>query len=374
MIIVFTGPTIAPADARKELDAIYLPPVSQGDLYRAAIKRPRAIGIIDGYFDAVPSVWHKEILWAMSQGIHVFGSSSMGALRAAELWRFGMVGVGRIFEEYRDGVIEDDDEVALLHAPAEYGYLGFSEPLANIRHTLASAAEAGVITEVAAGRIANLARELFYPERTYDRILERAEEAGVADGEIAALRAWLPEGAINRKREDALEMLRAMGEFIAADPPPKSVDFHFEPTALWADLMRTAGELDITSEEAPAGYHTDELIETLELDPEFEELRQGAITRLLKLDEARRHDYQPDQQALVDAVIRFRERHGLLEPSDLEGWMGENGLDREGFLRLMAEEAAIWWVDGMLASEAHAIVPSHLRALGRFSELRPQSA
>lgn len=374
MIIVFTGPTIAPADARKELDAIYLPPVSQGDLYRAAIKRPRAIGIIDGYFDAVPSVWHKEILWAMSQGIHVFGSSSMGALRAAELWRFGMVGVGRIFEEYRDGVIEDDDEVALLHAPAEYGYLGFSEPLANIRHTLASSAEAGVITEVAAGRIANLARELFYPERTYDRILERAEEDGVADDEIAALRAWLPEGAINRKREDALEMLRAMGEFIAADAPPKSVDFHFEPTALWADLMRTAGELDITSEEAPAGYHTDELIETLELDPEFEELRQGAITRLLKLDEARRHDYQPDQQALVDAVIRFRERHGLLEPPDLEGWMGENGLDREGFLRLMAEEAAIWWVDGLLASEAHAIVPSHLRALGRFSELRRQSA
>ena len=52
----------------------------------------------------------------MSQGIHVFGSASMGALRA-ELCPFGMVGVGRIFEAYRDGELEDDDEVAVIHGP-----------------------------------------------------------------------------------------------------------------------------------------------------------------------------------------------------------------------------------------------------------------
>ena len=49
---------------------------------RSIAHRPRAIGIIDGYFQQVPSVWHKEILWAMAQGVHVFGSASMGALRA----------------------------------------------------------------------------------------------------------------------------------------------------------------------------------------------------------------------------------------------------------------------------------------------------
>ena len=54
---------------------------------------PGAIGVIDGYFDGVPSVWHKEILWALSQGIRVFGGASMGALRAAELDGFGMTGV-----------------------------------------------------------------------------------------------------------------------------------------------------------------------------------------------------------------------------------------------------------------------------------------
>ena len=45
----------------------------------------------------------------------------MGALRAAELSAHGMVGVGRIFGWYRDGVVVDDSEVALLHADAEHG-------------------------------------------------------------------------------------------------------------------------------------------------------------------------------------------------------------------------------------------------------------
>ena len=59
--------------------------------------RPRAIGLIDGVFLDVPAVWHRELLWALSEGVHVFGAASMGALRAAELAPFGMRGVGTIF-------------------------------------------------------------------------------------------------------------------------------------------------------------------------------------------------------------------------------------------------------------------------------------
>jgi hypothetical protein len=86
------------------------------------LRQPQAIGIIDGYFHRVPAVWHKEILWAMSEGIHVFGSASMGALRASELHRYGMIGVGRVFETYRDGRLEDDDEVVVMHSPESFGY------------------------------------------------------------------------------------------------------------------------------------------------------------------------------------------------------------------------------------------------------------
>src|SRR3954462_11170486 len=120
-VYVFIGPTLSAQDARAELDAVYLPPVSQGDVYRVAQKRPKAIGIVDGYFQCVPAIWHKEILWAMTRGIHVYGSASMGALRAAELAPFGMEGVGKIFGLSRDGTLEDDDEVAVAHGPSDSG-------------------------------------------------------------------------------------------------------------------------------------------------------------------------------------------------------------------------------------------------------------
>src|SRR6266849_5260145 len=145
-VVIFTGPTLTAADAHNELDAEYLPPAAQGDVYRAAKKGPEIIGIIDGYFERQPSVWHKEILWAMSQGIHVFGSASMGALRAAELVDFGMEGVGAIFEMYRDGVLEDDDEVAVVHGSDEFGFRAGSEAMVDIRCTLAKAVEGGVLS------------------------------------------------------------------------------------------------------------------------------------------------------------------------------------------------------------------------------------
>src|SRR4051812_48389616 len=107
-IYIFTGPTLSAAEGRRELDAVFLPPAAQGDVYRASLDAPAAIGIVDGYFERVPAVWHKEILWAMSQGIHVYGAASMGALRAAELAAFGMVGVGAVFKAFFTGELEDD--------------------------------------------------------------------------------------------------------------------------------------------------------------------------------------------------------------------------------------------------------------------------
>src|SRR4051812_32650349 len=120
---VFLGPSLPASEASQVLEATYLPPVQQGDILRLLERKPKFIGIIDGYFETVPAVWHKEILFAMSSGVHVFGAASMGALRAAELHPFGMVGVGTIFEWYRDGMVSGDDEVAIRHGPAELGYL-----------------------------------------------------------------------------------------------------------------------------------------------------------------------------------------------------------------------------------------------------------
>src|SRR5262247_458704 len=165
-VCIFTGPTISASQARCVLEAVYLPPAAEGDVYRVALKHPQAIGIIDGYFQSTPAVRHKEILWAMSHGIHVFGAASMGALRAVELVAFGMEGVGDIFESYRDGILEDDDEVAIVHGPAEAGFPAASEAMVNIRQTLRKAERDGIISETLHAALIKIGKNLFYPDRS----------------------------------------------------------------------------------------------------------------------------------------------------------------------------------------------------------------
>ncbi|OXM75052.1 hypothetical protein CF166_00135 [Amycolatopsis sp. KNN50.9b] len=94
---VFVGPTLGAGEAERVAGLTALPPASAGDVYRAVEAGYRTLLLIDGYFHQVPSVQHKEILYALHQGLAVFGCSSMGALRAAELADFGMVGIGRVF-------------------------------------------------------------------------------------------------------------------------------------------------------------------------------------------------------------------------------------------------------------------------------------
>jgi hypothetical protein len=119
---VFLGPTLDRAEALALLGAEYLPPVQLGDVWRISQENPPAIGMVDGYFERVPAVWHKEILYALSRGIPVHGAASMGALRAAELAGFGMVPVGDIAAAHLSGALTCDDEVALLHDDGELGY------------------------------------------------------------------------------------------------------------------------------------------------------------------------------------------------------------------------------------------------------------
>src|SRR6516164_2215257 len=137
--IVFSGPSLPPSTAPVHPGIEWRPPVRQGDVYRTAKSRPAIIGIIDGYFETVATVWHKEILWAMAQGIHVYGAASIGALRAAELTEFGMKGVGAVFRQFHSGALADDDEIAVLHGPEDVDYIPVTEAMVNVRATIASA-------------------------------------------------------------------------------------------------------------------------------------------------------------------------------------------------------------------------------------------
>lgn len=238
--VIFVGPTLTAKEVRREIDATCLPPAALGDVYRAAAAGPHAIGIIDGYFEDVPAVWHKEILWALNQGVQVFGSASMGALRAAELADFGMVGIGEIYHQFVRGLLEDDDEVAVTHAPAELHFRPVSEAMVNIRSTLSAAEAAGLIPKTLHHDLLRIAKDLHYPLRTYDRILKVARESGLPEAPLRDLQHWLPDGRVDQKCTDARAMLAAMQMHMTQDLGPHRPSFAFEPTRAWARMVQEA--------------------------------------------------------------------------------------------------------------------------------------
>jgi len=365
---VFTGPTLPLPDARSVLDAVYLPPVQQGDVYRAVVRhRPRAVGIIDGYFQQVPSVWHKEILWAMAEGVHVFGSASMGALRGAELAPFGMHGVGRIFEAYRDGrlapyqaeAFEDDDEVAVVHGAAEVGFAPLSEAMVNIRCTLASAVEAGVIAPATRDTLARLGKELFYPDRSYQRLLARGAEHGLPIADLDALRAWLATGCVNQKREDALAMLATMRDFLAGDPEPARVEYAFQASAMW---NRAAVDF-----ERP-GIEPATLLDELRLDGlAYIEARRAGLLRMAALRECERQGLAPSDEGRRRAADTLRRRLGLFGGGTLERWLADSDLIPVAFARLVDEEAQLEQLEALARSRADAHLLDHLRVRGDYA-------
>jgi hypothetical protein len=200
-ILVFLGPTLRLAEAQAALDAIYLQPAAQGDILLAAHAfRPRAMVLIDGQFEDRPAVRHKEILWAMAQGIVMIGAGSMGALRAAELCDFGMIGVGLIYRWYRRWCLAPDDAVAVHAGPPELDFLPLTDPLVDLQRTFSSLMRRKLITPAERGELTMIARGLNFRDRTFAAVLGMA---GWPAERVQQLRQEM----VGQKRRDALSAL-----------------------------------------------------------------------------------------------------------------------------------------------------------------------
>jgi len=162
---------------------------------------------VDGVFQSESSVGHREILELLKKGVTVVGGGSMGALRAMELEDMGMIGVGRVFNMYRDGVIEGDDEVALVFDPEDCTPL--SEPLVNIRHFLAESVRRDFIETDVADTLVTEMRAVFYPRRSYAELLKKAS-AVLDDVTVLALKNMLETESFDLKRLDAIEVLNTL--------------------------------------------------------------------------------------------------------------------------------------------------------------------
>jgi hypothetical protein len=239
-VVVFLGPTLRHEEAREHLDARYLPPVGMGDVWGLMSDPPRAIVIIDGVFEHLPAVWHKEILWALSHGVRVFGASSMGALRAAELNSFGMEGVGRVFEMFRDGVLEDDDEVAVVHGDAASGFRSMSDAMINMRDGLARAEARGVISSRSRELLVAHAKSLFYADRSWATLVAE----GVPRAELDGVRAFVRTERTDLKRSDAIAALDHVRRLGGATMAPHVPSFVFESSNAWQSFLHRETRVD----------------------------------------------------------------------------------------------------------------------------------
>lgn len=225
MKVVFVGPSLPDAAQIAGNDIEIRPPASQGDVMRAVRDGAKSIGLIDGHFEFVAPVWHKELLFALAKGISVFGAASMGALRAAECAPFGMSGIGMIYEDYAVGRRNDDADVALLHGPAELDYPQVTVPIVNMDATLISAEIKALLGKTELDKLSKAGRSIFFKERTWIKIAE------TANLEWSPVAAMVKSSWVDQKRLDAIALMKTVQTVQPIDDPQR--EWSFNKTPIW---------------------------------------------------------------------------------------------------------------------------------------------
>jgi hypothetical protein len=337
--VIFLGPTLAAADARRILDARYLPPVKHGDVISAIYnERPEVIGIIDGVIGDTLSVWHKEILDALNNGIMVYGAGAMGALRAAELDAFGMKGVGEVYRCVKSNQLEDDDEVMVQFEQQDGRYTKVSEPMVNIRAGFWCAAQQGVIDQAVLERLVTIAKSLFYPRRTYPLIFKKAVEQGVSEHTIGHLSAFLDEHVVDIQRQDAVELLQAIKGEQGSVEKKKGRRKSKSTGRLFSVLYNRDRRVQWDGVEVPL-YAIGNYAALSH--PGSEALKDSAFNRQLVLLLADLLHVKITGKELAEEVSRFRGKHGVTDEVDFSQWLGDNDLSRDEFNQLMRDSARV---------------------------------
>jgi hypothetical protein len=361
---VFVGPSLPWDEGRSILpSAVFRPPAKAGDVYLAVADGADVIAIIDGYFEQVPAPWHKEVLYALSAGAHVFGAASMGALRAAELYPFGMVGVGRIFEAYRQGTYEDDDEVAVVHGGEDVGFAVGSEAMVNVRDTLSRAVERELIRPASADAIVREMKRQHYPHRSWLLVHELASRGQLATSEVDQLLAFIRSEKPDRKRQDAVELMMVLREFTRDPVVPFEPAFEFESTVFWDQLVSGAR----TGPGASAGISIEAIRSHVGLvEDDADSIFQGALLLYLVVKEAHRVGLVLDPDKVEVVANRFRLSHGLDSASAIKDWLRRNALGEAEFWALMEVLALVEAVAKHHSTGLDAFLPAELQRRGRF--------
>ena len=205
--VIFLGPSLSREKARKILDADYRLPAKKGDLLQLILKEVDIVGLVDGYFlqDYPPTPIEVYNL-VRKRNVKVFGSSSLGALRAVELCKYGMIGIGKIFRLFRDGILESDDEVAVTFTD----YTNYkSEALIDIRYNLFLAKKYKIIDNRTERSILKVSKQTYFPYRTYEDILDKCKlKYPEINSQVESFRGYILNNKKSLKERDAVRLLK----------------------------------------------------------------------------------------------------------------------------------------------------------------------
>ncbi|WP_437587684.1 TfuA-like protein [Sorangium sp. So ce1000] len=374
--VIFLGPSLPLHEAREILDAIYLPPAQQTDLLTATVNhRPDVIGLIDGVFQQTLSVWHKEILYALDQGIRVYGASSMGALRAAETDAFGMIGVGEIYRQYASGEIIDDDEVALAHAEADQGYRKVSEPMVNMRATFAAAERAGLLDGGQRSRLEAIAKQLYFAERSFPAVLRAAADDGFAPALVESVSRFVKTNYVDQKKQDAMALLRTVKELPATQRKPEKA-FSFSRSTFFETLYNR----DRRVEQDDVALPLETIGNYVALnDPEFDALNFAAMNRIVVFAFAQILGLEATEKEIDAELARFRRQRALGDDESLSSWLAQNHLSDEELRQLMAQLVCCrrlhrWFLLALWMDRTTKVTLDELRLSNRYAEWAARAA
>jgi hypothetical protein len=201
--IVFSGPSIAESEVLELAAVTHAPPIKRGDL--AGAEDYDVFVILDGEFGQNMSVSPKEILGLLERGKTVIGAASMGALRASELDRSGMIGTGWVYDYFGRCAVRRDADVALIYSP--FDFKPITVPMVDVEYWMEQASAAGLIGNRERARLLKVVRDIFFADRSLDRLMDAARRA-IGGDMLDTLLACCGGAIPNVKAADAAEAIR----------------------------------------------------------------------------------------------------------------------------------------------------------------------
>jgi hypothetical protein len=294
-----------------------------------------------------------------------------------ETERFGTIGIGTIYEWYRDGTINADDEVALVHGDEESRFQPLSEPLVNIRASMMHAVAEGLLNSEFGEKVIEIAQSLYYPNRLVSTILQRCRDLNFPASELRAVEQALSTGYVDLKKADARELLKRIADVLAGSVerpvPPR---FEFSRSSVFETLYNLDRKIHVAGE----AVSQQDIVEHVALNcPDFQHLRRSALDRSTVFFFGMLLGIRVRQDEIVAEREVFCDERGLNSPADLSQWLRSAALSESDLWEYLTQEAVCrrlrrWAVTARSFDRGSRALLDELRMRGVFDHWARETA